>query len=218
MDKYYKKTRRPTAIIENPKAKPVIIEKPNQLKRTERLTPPEAPRKRRPEPPDAPKKRKRPDAFRKLFDTPTKLKLFDEQKPSEQKIDKGPLKGISTSLLELVRAKEAALKNVSPEQERKRELLGIAPDLARIISTIYTASKRDIILFDKVVDNCCKSLKNNYTSQTIDECITLMAESITPEWISIVTISRGKFMRLDKDKYTMPQLLEVVNKYKKKNY
>lgn len=44
-----------------------------------------------------------------------------------------------------------------------------------------------------------------------------MVDSITPDWISVVTITRGKFMRLNKDKYSIPQLLEAIKRYKKDN-
>lgn len=174
------------------------------------------------EPPSAPRKRTKPAAFRKLFDDQSKISKLDLSpieacSDSAKKINDGPLKGISTSLLEMVRAKEAASKLLTPQQERNRDLIGIAPELARIIPTVFTASKREVMPYDKIIDNCCKSLKMNYTSKTIDDCVSLMVDSITPDWISVVTITRGKFMRLNKDKYSIPQLLEAIKRYKRDN-
>lgn len=150
---------------------------------------------------------------RKEFTSPLKTKTST---PSTAKIEDGPLKGVSTKLLDFIRAKEAEAKKVTPEIERKRELLGIAQDIARIIPTIFTASKREIISHNKIVEHCCKSLKNNYGTATIEECLILM-DTITPEWTTTVTISRGKFIRLNKDKYTIPQLLEAIKRYKQTN-
>jgi len=133
---------------------------------------------------------------------------------SPSKIVDGPLRGVSTSLLDLIRAKEAAAKITSPEQERRRELLGIAPEIVRIVPTVFTANRKEIMLYENVVDKCFKGLKSNYTTTTIIECIELV-NKIVPDWITIVTISRGKFMRINRDRYTIPQLLEAIRIYKR---
>uniref|UniRef100_A0A6G1SEK1 DNA replication factor Cdt1 n=1 Tax=Aceria tosichella TaxID=561515 RepID=A0A6G1SEK1_9ACAR len=135
-----------------------------------------------------------------------------EQPESPSKITSGPLKGISTSLLDLIRAKEAKAKE-TPEQLRQRELLGIAPEIARIVPTLFTAHKREVMSYDKIVDKCYKGLRSNYSTVTIMECLDLM-NKVAPEWVTIVEISRGKFMRLNKDKYTLPQLLQAIKRYK----
>lgn len=147
--------------------------------------------------------------------TPIKSNLATTLEPnSPSKITKGPLKGVSTSLLDLIRAKEAAAKAITPEDERKRDLLGIAPEIVRIVPTVFTVSKKEILPYDRVVDKCFKGLKSNYTSQTIVECLDLL-DKIAPLWVSTVQISRGKFMRINRDRYTIPQLLESIKRYKR---
>lgn len=154
--------------------------------------------------------------------TPIKSRLFSSaatsttsrEPPSPFKITQGPLKGVSTSLLDLIRAKEAAAKLITPEQEHKRDLLGIAPEIVRIVPTVFTASKKEILSYDRVVDKCFKGLRSNYTSQTIVDCLNLL-DIIAPQWISTVQISRGKFMKINRDKYTIPQLLQAIERYKK---
>jgi hypothetical protein len=162
---------------------------------------------------DLPENRKRPLTVRELFKTvhPLQEDKEETQVQSPSKIASGPLKGISTSLLDLIRAKEAKAKE-SPEQVRQRELLGIAPDIARIVPTVFTAHKRDIMSYDKVVEKCFKALRSNYSTSTIIECLDLM-DKVAPEWVTIVQISRGKFMRINKDKYTLPQLMEAIRRY-----
>lgn len=132
------------------------------------------------------------------------------------KVTSGPLKGISTSLLEHIRSKEAAAKAVTPEQERTRRLLGIAPEVVRIVSTIFTANKKEVMPHTKIVEKCFKGLKSNYTTETITECLKMM-DKVAPEWTSTVSISRGVFMRINRDKYTIPQLLEAIRRYKREN-
>lgn len=146
---------------------------------------------------------------------PINSKLATPLEPnSPSKITSGPLKGVSTSLLDLIRAKEAAAKAITPEDEKKRDLLGIAPEIVRIVPTVFTASKKEILPYDRVVDKCFKGLKSNYTSQTIVECLDLL-DKVAPLWVSTVQISRGKFMKINRDKYTIPQLLESIKRYKR---
>lgn len=134
---------------------------------------------------------------------------------SPRKITSGPLKGLSTGLLDLIRAKEAASKLMTPEQERTRELLGIAPEVTRIVSTVFTALKRDILPYDKIVEKCYRGLKSNYTTPTIIDCLNML-DKVAPEWVSTVTISKGRFMRINRDKYTLPQLLNTIKQHKEK--
>lgn len=132
---------------------------------------------------------------------------------SPSKIASGPLRGISTSLLDLIRAKEAKAKEISPEQLRQRELLGIAPEIARIVPTVFTANRKEFMLYDTVVEKCFKGLKSNYTTDTIIECLDLM-KKVAPEWLSTVVISRGRFLRLNQERYTLPQLLKAIQRFK----
>lgn len=119
---------------------------------------------------------------------------------------------MSTVLLDIIRAKEAASKE-DPQVARERELLGIAPQVVRIVGTIFTASKKQVILYDNIVEKCHKGLNANYTTPTIIDCIDLM-DKVAPQWVTIVKISRGQFMRFNKDRYTIPQLLEAIKRYK----
>lgn len=117
-------------------------------------------------------------------------------------------------MLDYIRAKEAAAKATSPEEVRRQELLGIAPEIVRIVPTVFTANKKEVMLYDKVVEKCFKGLKSNYTTSTIIECLDLM-DKVAPEWVTTVQISRGRFMRINRDKYTIPKLLEAIKRYKK---
>lgn len=222
MDLYFPKTRRP---IVAPVKRPCPTLSPPTTPKHAKLTRPK-------EPPPLVKKKTQRSLFKEVVGskpqlhhplnlndeepiTPKKLETKQQPQTDKTKIASGPLKGVSTSLLDLIRAKEAAAKETSPEEGRRRELLGIAPEIARIIPTVFTANKKEIMLYDKVVDKCFKGLKSNYTSATIVECIELM-DKVAPEWLTTVTISRGKFMRINRDKYTLTQLLEAIKKYSTK--
>lgn len=201
MDKFFKKTRRP---IEGPiKRPPLPITPPPTTKI--RATTPENARLERPLKP--------PPVKKKIAGTASQRRTVPELNWSKTVLD-GPLKGVSTSLLDLVKAKEAAANAKDPEEDRRRQLLGIAPEVIRIVSTVFTAHKREVMLYDKVIEKCHKGLKSNYTSETIIDCINLM-DKVAPEWITTVTISKGKFVRINRGKYTIPQLLEAIRRYKR---
>lgn len=214
MDLYYPKARRPiVAPVKRPRSPTIST--------PEQTTPKHAKLTRPKEPPPLKKKPQR-SLFKDVVSTktahpldlkpdPDKIKKPDT-KESDSKITTGPLKGVSTSLLDLIRAKEAAAKETSPEEERRRELLGIAPEIARIVPTVFTANKKEVMLYDKVIEKCFKGLKSNYTSETIIECLELM-DKVAPDWLTTVTISRGKFMRINRDKYNPSQVREAIRRY-----
>lgn len=203
MDKFFRKTRRP---IEGPLKRPPLPITPPPTTKI-RATTPENARLTRPlKPPPIKKKTTERRQQRERNVTP-------EIDWSNTVLD-GPLKGLSSSLLDLVKAKEAAANAKDPEEDKRHKLLGIAPEVIRIVSTVFTANKKEVMLYDKVIDKCHKGLKNNYTSETIVDCINLM-DIVAPEWVTTVTISKGKFMRINRGKYTIPQLLEAIRRYKR---
>lgn len=233
MDKYFKKERprlnsssislkRPAESITPPLASkiPTTPSTPKDARLTRPLKPPPIAR------PVKPRQSRTLTTDREPKTVARRLELFKDDHPQEKeeeqtkrkendiKISDGPLRGVSTSLLDLIRAKEAAAKEVDPEAVKRQTLLGIAPDVVRIIHTVFTASKREVLPFDRVVEKCVKGLKSNYTSETITDCINIL-DQVTPEWISTVDISRGKFMRLNRTKYTISQLLSTIKDFKK---
>lgn len=129
---------------------------------------------------------------------------------SPTKIQTGPLRGVSSSLLELIRKKQAA-KN-TPEVEHKEKLLDAAP---RITSAIYhNAPLRagKILPYEKALENAIKALDSNFTSSFIIEVLELM-DKIAPGWLSYVTISRGKYMRMHKDLYSPKAIEKAIKEY-----
>lgn len=144
---------------------------------------------------------------------PLDLKKTTTPPPSPNKIKSGPLKGLSSSILDLIKAKEQRAKSQTPEYKRKTDLLAIAPEVGRTVPRIFITNKKDILPYDIVIDKCFKGLKSNYTTKTITECVDLIS-TIVPEWVSVVTITRGNFMRFNKDKYTITQIIDAINKYR----
>ena len=232
MDLYFRKTRKPTNLINAPiKRKlspdPVLEKAPTKVKSSsrKRLFKEDDVHLHDEEDKiiggDREEKTDNLNKNERLIDKIETIKPLDIESQSKttatdndnKKIESGPLRGVSSSLLELIRAKEAEAKKVTPEEQRRRELLGIVPEIVRIVPTVFTANKREVMLYDRVVEKCHKSLKSNYTSSTIIECLDLM-DKVAPEWVSVVQISKGKFMRFNKTKYTIAQLLEAIRRYK----
>lgn len=208
MDKYFRKTRRP---IEEPLKRPPPSITPPPITKLRAATPDDARIKRPLKPP--PIKKKIKTIIKTKPCERTRVVTPEPLDWSNTVLD-GPLKGISTSLLDLVKAKEAAASVKDPEEERRNQLLGIAPEVIRIVSTVFTANKKEVMLYDKVIEKCHKGLKSNYTTETIVDCMNLM-DKVAPEWVTTVTISKGKFIRINRGKYTIPQLLEAIRRYER---
>lgn len=248
MDQYFPKTRRLSSLQSSKLKKDAPLLKTPEQPIPNRSLPPPAPRKRPRLEQIFESAHKKVAVERKLFDSSSKIrplinnndltstktlskpkvqlslpkltpldKTQLEEAKNDTKITTGPLKGVSSSLLDIIRAKEASAKKTNPEHEREKELLGLAPEVVRIVLTVLTTSKKDYLLHDKIVDKCFNGLKSNYTSSTIIECLDLMSK-VAPDWITTVTISRGKFVRLNRSKYALPQLLEAISNYKRTTF
>ncbi|NWH70362.1 CDT1 factor, partial [Piaya cayana] len=113
------------------------------------------------------------------------------------------LKGVSQSLLERIRAKEAqklqALMTRDPRQEERLTMLGRLPAMARILRNVFVAEKKQAL----TMEVACARMSDSYDVQMppgeMEKHLRLFAE-LLPDWVGIHTIRTDTYIKLDKGK------------------
>ncbi|XP_064641208.1 DNA replication factor Cdt1-like [Lineus longissimus] len=111
------------------------------------------------------------------------------------------LKGVSQSLLDRIRSKEAKKTELamtrSPEDDRHMEMLSRLPNLVRILRNIFVTEKKPAL----PLDVACSKLADSTKSISVGEVEThldMMVE-LLPEWVKIIKTMKGKFLKLDRN-------------------
>ncbi|GAB0195408.1 DNA replication factor Cdt1 [Grus japonensis] len=113
------------------------------------------------------------------------------------------LKGVSQTLLERIRAKEAqklqALMTRDPRQEERLAMLGRLPAMARILRNVFVAEKKQAL----PLDVACARMTDSYDAQMppgeMEKHLRLFAE-LLPDWVGIHAIRTDTYIKLDKGK------------------
>ncbi|XP_039546691.1 DNA replication factor Cdt1 isoform X2 [Pimephales promelas] len=120
------------------------------------------------------------------------------EKPAETP---GALKGVSQSLLERIRAKEAqklrAAMTRDPEQERRLVMMSRLPELARILRNVFVAEKKPALLMELVCNRVIASYRSPLSCDEMEKHLRLLAES-TEAWLTIHPIRKDLYLKLNK--------------------
>ncbi|XP_067308078.1 DNA replication factor Cdt1 isoform X1 [Pseudorasbora parva] len=111
------------------------------------------------------------------------------------------LKGVSQSLLERIRAKEAqklhATMTRNPQQEQRLVMMSRLPDLARILRNVFVAEKKPALLMDLTCNRMIASYRSPLSSDEMEKHLRLLAE-LTPAWLTIHPIRKDLYLKLNK--------------------
>jgi chromatin licensing and DNA replication factor 1 len=112
------------------------------------------------------------------------------------------LKGVPKSLLEKIRAKQAAkaldAMTRRPSQERDATKYARLPELARHIRNLFVTEKKGVLPLENVLTKIANSYKANVTLKEIEELLRLMATEM-PRWISFHEIRNALFVRVNRE-------------------
>lgn len=112
------------------------------------------------------------------------------------------LKGIPTSLLEKIRAKQAAkaleAMTRTPIQDIQVTRYSRLPEMARILQNIFVTEKKKILNLDIVIEKLDNSYRTKLTKNELDEHIKLICEKI-PKWINFKVVRKIVYLSLDTD-------------------
>lgn len=138
------------------------------------------------------------------------LALKSEESPSQQTPPEDPkavpttsgaLKGVSQSLLERIRAKEAqklqAVMTRKPQQEERLLMISRLPELARILRNVFVAEKKPALTVEVVCSKVISSYRSSMSPGEMERHLSLMAE-LLPHWLSIHPIRKDTYYKLDK--------------------
>ncbi|XP_026070683.1 DNA replication factor Cdt1-like isoform X2 [Carassius auratus] len=132
--------------------------------------------------------------FAKEPETSAKLVAKPTETPSA-------LKGVSQSLLERIRAKEAkkvhSTMTRNPQQEERLLMMSRLPDLARILRNVFVAEKKPALIMELACNRMIASYRSPLSSDEMEKHLHLLAE-LTPAWLTLHPIRKDMYLKLNK--------------------
>lgn len=111
------------------------------------------------------------------------------------------LKGVSQSLLERIRAKEAqklqAAMTRNPQQEERLAMMSRLEELARILRNVFVAEKKPALIMEVACSRVIASYRSALSQGDMEKHLKLLAE-LTPDWLSIHPIRKDLYLKLNK--------------------
>ncbi|XP_014846580.1 PREDICTED: DNA replication factor Cdt1 isoform X2 [Poecilia mexicana] len=111
------------------------------------------------------------------------------------------LKGVSQSLLDRIRAKEAqklqAAMTRNPAQEERLLMLTRLGELARILRNVFVAEKKAALVMEVACSRMVASYRSALSLGEMEKHIRLLAE-VAPDWLSIHPIRKDFYLKLNK--------------------
>lgn len=134
-------------------------------------------------------------------ESPAKLSQAASPTPAPTPAASSALKGVSQSLLERIRAKEAqklqALMTRNPQQEQRLLMMSRLPELARILRSVFVAEKKPALLMETACSRVIASYRSLVTAGEMEKHLRLLAE-LLPDWLAIHPIRKDIYLKLNK--------------------
>uniref|UniRef100_W5U6N2 DNA replication factor Cdt1 n=1 Tax=Ictalurus punctatus TaxID=7998 RepID=W5U6N2_ICTPU len=145
-------------------------------------------------------------ACSKASETPVKPAVMPIQTSSA-------LKGVSQSLLERIRAKEAqklqAAMTRNPEQEARLGMMSRLPEMARILRNVFISEKKPALIMELACNRMIASYRSSLSAGEMEKHIRLLVE-LAPEWLTLHPIRKDFYLKLNKNT-NMNLVLEKLN-------
>lgn len=130
-------------------------------------------------------------------------------------------KGIPNSLLEKVRAKQAAkaLETMTrtPDLDKEAALYSRLPELAKILRSIFVAEKKGVLTLEHVLAKLDNSFRTKLTAAELEEHVRKLCK-LLPTWASIHNVRKTDYLKLakDVDLIKVTKMLEITANHKVK--
>ncbi|XP_014205753.1 DNA replication factor Cdt1 [Copidosoma floridanum] len=112
------------------------------------------------------------------------------------------LSGIPASLLEKIRAKQAAkaleLMTRSEDAHKEAAMHARLPSMAKIVRNIFVTEKKNVLPLEQVVQKLDDSFRTKLTTNKLEEHLKLLCK-LLPLWINLVVVRNVKYVKLARD-------------------
>ncbi|XP_059215435.1 DNA replication factor Cdt1 [Centropristis striata] len=112
------------------------------------------------------------------------------------------LKGLSQSLLDRIRAKEAqkiqAAMTRNPDHEDRLLMMSRLPELARILRSVFVAEKKPALIMEVACNRTVASYRSALSSGEMEKHLRLLAE-VAADWLTIHPVRKDFYLKLNKN-------------------
>ncbi|XP_029305027.1 DNA replication factor Cdt1 [Cottoperca gobio] len=112
------------------------------------------------------------------------------------------LKGVSQSLLDRIRAKEAqklqAAMTRNPIQDERLMMMSRLPELARILRNVFVTEKKPAMIMEVACNRTVASYRSALSTGEMEKHIRLLAEEAA-DWLTIHPIRKDFYLKLNKN-------------------
>ncbi|XP_013858463.1 DNA replication factor Cdt1 isoform X2 [Austrofundulus limnaeus] len=123
------------------------------------------------------------------------------------------LKGVSQSLLDRIRAKEAqklqAAMTRSSAQEERLLMMSRLGELARILRSVFVAEKKAALIMEVACNRMVASYRSALSTGEMEKHLRLLAE-VAADWLSVLQIRKDFYLKLNKN-MDLSIVLEKLN-------
>ncbi|XP_028812719.1 DNA replication factor Cdt1 [Denticeps clupeoides] len=111
------------------------------------------------------------------------------------------LKGVSQSLLERIRAKEAQKLQIAmtrnPKEEDRLLMMSRLAELARILRNVFIAEKKPSLIMELACNRMVSSYRSPLSHGEMEKHLRLLAE-LLPNWLTVHPIRKNCYLKLNK--------------------
>lgn len=112
------------------------------------------------------------------------------------------LKGVSSSLLEKIRAREAARASQSAlsrskTQSKELDLLTRLPEVARILRNTFITEKKVALPWETMVNKVSATFSSTIDDRDVDDHLHRIIKE-TPGWLTVCKVSSGTYLKINK--------------------
>ncbi|XP_053548905.1 DNA replication factor Cdt1 [Bombina bombina] len=122
-------------------------------------------------------------------------------KPAQPTAPSNALKGVSQSLLERIRAKEAqklqSMMTRRPQQEERLLMMSRLPELARILRNVFVAEKKPALTIEVTCNRMTVSYRSSMTAGEMEKHLGLLSE-LLPDWLGVHPVRSDTYYKLNK--------------------
>lgn len=126
------------------------------------------------------------------------------------------LKGVPKSLLEKIRAKQAAKQldamTRRPSQDAEASKYARLPEMARYIRNIFVTENKGVLELDKVMSKLENSFREKMTRECLRELLELMSKEAPRNWLTFHFIRKTDFIKINRHE----NLAEVIKELERK--